>query len=87
VLAEIGEDADTRPRAEAKMNDDNTVDFFLNCEASLYEASTGAVWNIVLEYMIECLPVYAWQIVTVKGISRQKCTLRSWSGSLDLLIS
>jgi hypothetical protein len=83
VLAEIGEDADTRPRAEAKINDNNTVDFFLNCEISLYEASTGAIWDIIPEHTIECSLVYAWHIVTVKAISRQKCTFGSWFGSLN----
>jgi hypothetical protein len=83
VLAEIEEDAGTRPRAEAKAKDDNTVEFFLNCEASLYEASTGAIWDIMPENTIECFLVYAWQIVQVKGVSRQKCTFGSWSGSTD----
>jgi hypothetical protein len=83
MLEEIGEDADTRPRAEVKMVDDDTVDFFLNCEASLYEASSGAIWSLEPSNVIVCTPVYAWQIVTAKGVSRQKCTAGSWSGSRD----
>jgi hypothetical protein len=59
MLAEIEEDVDARPRAETKINDDNTVDFFLNCEASLCEASTGAVWDIIPKHTIERSPVYA----------------------------
>jgi hypothetical protein len=78
-----GEIDGTKPRATAEIKDDNTVDFFINCEGSLYQASTGAIWEIQPEYTIECTPVYAWQIVTTKGVSRQKCTLGSWSGSLD----
>jgi len=56
VLAEIGEDADARPRTEAKANDDNAMDFFLNCEASLYEAPTGSIWELMPENVIECSP-------------------------------
>jgi hypothetical protein len=59
------------------------VEFFTNYEGSLYEATIGAVWQIIPEYEIRCKSVSAWEVKTMKGVMRETCTLGSWSGSTN----
>jgi hypothetical protein len=74
---EFPEDA---ARAEVAVNSDGSVDFYTNCEGSLYQASTGAVWQIVPEYGVVCQPVLeAFHVIDVKPVTQKKCTLGSWS--------
>jgi hypothetical protein len=48
--------------ANVRKNADGTVDFIINCEASMYQASTGAVWWIVPQYGITCARAPAYHI-------------------------
>jgi hypothetical protein len=77
---ELPEDA---PKAEAIVNSDGSVDFYMNCESSMYQASTGATWTIIPAYGVTCWDKEdATEVVNTKPHSQTKCTLGSWSPSV-----
>jgi hypothetical protein len=68
------------PRSEVRINGDGSVDFITNCESSLYQASTGAIWEIVPEYGVVCTPIpEAFQVIQIGQTTNTKCTLGSWT--------
>jgi hypothetical protein len=75
----IAEEADTvLPRAQVAIKTDGSVDFVVNCEASMYQASTGATWTIVPEYGITCEDTPAYEILALNTYRQTKCTLGGW---------
>jgi hypothetical protein len=69
------------PRAQTTINEDGSVDFYVNCEGSMYQASTGAIWTIVPEYAAVCEPVpHAFHLLETRAFTHTKCTLGSWKG-------
>jgi cell division protein FtsL len=76
----INDNIEDGPKADVKINEDGSVDFYLNCESSLFQSSTGAVWQIMPEYAPYCASVdYAYHVTNTKSHQQTKCTLGSWS--------
>jgi hypothetical protein len=69
---------DDAARADVSIQSDGKVTFTTNCEASLYQASTGVVWSLVPEYVVQCVDVPAVQIVEFSNDRQTKCGLTSW---------
>jgi hypothetical protein len=61
--------------AQARINSDGSVDFVVNCETSMYQTSTGALWTIVPSTGITCVDTPAYELVDINGQVQQACTL------------
>jgi hypothetical protein len=73
-------DIEDGPKADVQINEDGSVDFYLNCEGSLFQTSTGAVGQIMPEYAPRCAAVeYAYHVTNTKSHRQTKCTMGSWS--------
>jgi hypothetical protein len=66
------------PPASVRRNTDGSVDFILNCEASMYQASTGAIWRIVPQYGITCMRTPAYHIKNSHIFEQTLCSGGSW---------
>jgi hypothetical protein len=53
------------PKPDVAIHNDGTIYFITNCESSMYQASTAAVWNLQPEYKKDCGNITATSIPTV----------------------
>jgi hypothetical protein len=69
---------ETAAAPEVVVKADDTVDFFMNCEASLYQAKTGQRWYIQPRHVTTCKPVAGYWIEELSAFTQTHCTMGSW---------
>jgi hypothetical protein len=70
-----------KPRADVVLHKDGSVDLVTNCEASLLDTTTGAVWDIVPEYQPVCKDTPAYTIKDVEPDEQKRCSFLIIGGS------
>jgi hypothetical protein len=77
-ILENGEEISASP-AQARINSDGSVDFVTNCEASMYQASTGAIWTLIPQTGVSCIDSPGYELVDIKRVTQSRCTWwQSW---------
>jgi hypothetical protein len=73
----------TANSAQARINNDGSVDFVTNCEASMYQASTGAIWTLVPQTGVTCVDSPGYELVNIIRQTQNRCTWwESWDSQV-----
>jgi hypothetical protein len=65
-------------RAQVAINSDGSVDFGTNCEDSMYEATTGAVWTLIPDGGTTCVDTPADRLDRLNRDQQTLCSGGSW---------
>jgi hypothetical protein len=83
-IPEVPVDFDTvRPQADVELQSNGDVTFITNCESSMYETTTGAIWDIVPQHDVECHPVDAHRVKRIASHWQQLCSGGDWGPSVE----
>jgi hypothetical protein len=58
----------------------------MNCETSMYQSSTGAIWTVVPQVRIDCIDVPAYELTALNVDQQHYCTWGNWypSDGIDM---